>query len=88
MSLTSSGSIVKGEVVDVEAFIIIDADGHYEVASDLQKLQDLYVENLNENEVTATRLIKVTLKVPVPKVVELVAEVEEEAALGELVTTG
>ena len=33
---------------------------------------------------TATRLIKVRLKVPTPKPVELEAEIEEEPAAGEL----
>ncbi|QJW92953.1 hypothetical protein [Frigoriglobus tundricola] len=58
-------------------WLMVDADGNYEVAKDADDLQ--------APAGTASRLVKLSVRVPTPKAVELVGTVSNEPAGGALV---
>ncbi len=62
--------------VEVELWVMVDEDGEYEVSKDADELQAPAGQ--------ASRMVKVTLTVPKPKPVELVAVIEAEPDAGEL----
>lgn len=65
------------DMVEVVVWVVVDENG--EAAADCDR------DNLEAaSEALATRLVKITVKVPRPKPVELVATVAEEAECGEL----
>jgi hypothetical protein len=61
-------------VLEIEVFVMIDENGGYDVSKDASDLQ--------AEAGLASRMVRVTLKVPKPKPVELEAEIaaESEAA--------
>lgn len=63
-------------MVEVELWVKVDEDGDYSVAKDR--------DDLDDTGELATRLVRVKLRVPLPKAVELEAEVGGEQAAGEL----
>jgi len=63
-------------MVEVEVWVMIDQGGEYEVAKEADELQ--------APAGMASRLVKVTVSVPTPKAVELVATVADEPAAAEL----
>lgn len=73
------------EMVAVEVWVMVDQDGDYVVAKDREALAEKYEEEFTglNSEVT-TRFVKLTVNVPKPRPVELVATVAEEPAAGEL----
>ena len=64
------------EMIEVELWVLVDEDGEYEVSKDADDLQ--------AGAGLASRMVKVTVRVPTPKAVELVAMVGAESAAGEL----
>lgn len=63
-------------MTEVELWILVDENGDYEVSKDACDLQ--------ADAGLASRMVKVSLKVPTPAAVELEAEIGEEAAASDL----
>ncbi|AMV30033.1 hypothetical protein VT84_36910 [Gemmata sp. SH-PL17] len=63
-------------MVEVEVWVMVDENGDYEVSKDADDLQP--------TAGLAARMVKITVNVPTPKAVELVATVAEEPATAEL----
>lgn len=74
--------------IEVEAWIIVDADENWVVAQDADDAATKYDEDVGSDASTARRTIRVTLKLPVPEVLELVAEVAAEPDAAELKVAG
>jgi hypothetical protein len=70
-------------LIEVEVVVIVDGDGNWVVSHDQESALEKYGEEYTDDG-SPRRTIRVTLKVPVPAVVELTAEIPEEAAAGEL----
>ena len=70
---------------DVEVFVLVNSEGEYVAHESEDSLAEVYGERIGElSEAEGTRRIRVTVKVPLPKPIELtgaVVAVEEEAAL-------
>lgn len=62
---------------ECEVWIMVDADGCYAAGTDPSEFEA-------PDPGVATRLVKITVKVPKPAVVELTAAVPEEPPVGEL----
>jgi hypothetical protein len=67
---------MEAELIEVEVWVMVDENGDYEVSKDADDLQPAAG--------LAARMVKVTVNVPTPKPVELVATVAAEPATGEL----
>ncbi len=68
------------DVTEVEVWVLVDADGDFEVSKDPDDLQAPAGQ--------ASRLVKITLKVPTPAAVELEAEIAAEPDSAELKVAG
>jgi hypothetical protein len=64
--------------VEVEAWVIVDEDGDYRVGITADDAEEAYDSDVGGGTALARRVFCVKLKVPVPKVVELVADVPAE----------
>lgn len=64
------------EMVEVEVWVMVDEDGNAEVSTDASDLQP--------EPGVASRMVKLTVNVPKPKTVELVATIAAEPETGEL----
>jgi hypothetical protein len=64
------------DVCEVEVWALVTEDGEYEVSKDPSDLQ--------AEAGLASRLVKLVVRVPVPRAVELVADLPPEPACGEL----
>ncbi|MBP3954001.1 hypothetical protein J8F10_01645 [Gemmata sp. G18] len=67
---------MEPELVEVEVWVLVDSNGDYEVSKDSEELQPAAG--------LSSRMVKVTINVPTPKPVELVATVAAEPDAGEL----
>jgi hypothetical protein len=63
-------------MTEVELWVLVDENGDYEVSKDAADLQ--------ADAGLASRVVKVTLRVPTPEPVELEAEIAAEPSVGEL----
>jgi hypothetical protein len=72
------------EPVQVDVWVVVDEDGNYVAHTDRDALEERYEDEVGRTSGGATRVLKLSVKVPLPKPVELSAEVGEEAAAGEL----
>lgn len=72
------------ETVQVEVWVMVDEDGSYMAHEDRDALAERYKDEMSDDPTIARRMVKVTLNVPKPAPVELVATVAEEPATGEL----
>lgn len=77
--------MAAANLIDVECWVMIDASGNYEIAPDQDTLKTRYEESIGEIGAEPVRVVKVLLKVPAPKVVEVTAVIPEEEEVGELV---
>ncbi len=70
---------------EIEVWVLVDSDGDYETATTEETARERFEENVgNLNERAGSRLVKLTVKVPLPTVIELAGEVmceESETAL-------
>ncbi|MBP3956479.1 hypothetical protein J8F10_14455 [Gemmata sp. G18] len=64
------------ELIDIEVWVMVNGDGEFEVSKDAEELQAPAGQ--------ASRLVKITVKVPLPQPVELEAEIGAEPETGEL----
>ncbi|MBP3959440.1 hypothetical protein J8F10_29705 [Gemmata sp. G18] len=67
---------MEAELIQVEVWVLVDENGDYEVSKDADELQPAAG--------LASRMVKITVNVPTPKPVELVATVAAEPDAGEL----
>lgn len=68
----------------VEVVVVVDADGEYAVGVDADDAGNNYDASYDTSVQIPRRLVRITLNVPLPQVVELEAEIPEEPATGEL----
>lgn len=67
---------------DVEVWVVVDADGDYAVGKDEDEATSAFEENVGGSG--GRRCVRITVRVPLPKPIELtgvVVAVEEEGAL-------
>lgn len=71
------------QVHEVEVWVLVDEDGAAVSSTDVDKLAELYDEQVGEGAEKARRCVKVTLMVPVPSYVEMkgIVPAEGEAVL-------
>lgn len=72
------------EMCDVEVFVLVNSEGEYVASADADKLAQLYTDDVGDlAEAEGIRRVKLTVKVPLPKPIELVgtASETEEATL-------
>lgn len=73
------------ELVNVEIWVVVDGSGNYVCSCDPGALTDEYEKEVGALDgQTPTRVLKLSVSVPKPQPVELVASVPEEPAVGEL----
>lgn len=65
---------------EIEVWVIVDEDGEYAVATEQDAAEEAYDESVGGSD--CRRAIKITLKVPLPKPIELRGEVPEEPVAG------
>ena len=71
------------ETHEVEVWVVVDADGDYAIGRDAESANTAFDEDIGRGE-NCTRMVKVTLKIPAPRPVELVGEVPAESNEGTL----
>lgn len=69
-------------MVEVEVWACVDGAGDYGIGKTDEDAQQAYEDDIGGN--APRRLVKLTVKVPAPAVIELTGEVPAEAAAGEL----
>lgn len=63
-------------MAEIEVWIVVDENGDYTVGADLDSAAERYGEDVGgDNGSLGIRHVKVTLKVPLPKPIELTGEV-------------
>ena len=63
----------------LEVWVLVDANGDYAASDDADHVRERYGENIGElAEADGFRLVKVTVAVPLPKVIEAAAEVADD----------
>lgn len=74
--------------IDVEMWACVDDEGNYAVGASDEEAREKYEEQVQAlSEASGFRLVKVTVKVPLPEIVELTGEVSEDET-AELTTVG
>ena len=66
--------------IEIEAWIVVDADENYVVAPSPADAAERYGEEVGDSHDAPRRTICVKLKVPVPEVVQLAAEIPAETS--------
>lgn len=66
------------EMIEIEAWVCVDADGQWVVAGNTDDLHRRYTEDIGEDTQTPRRTFCVKIKVPRPAVVEVEIEVPAE----------
>ncbi len=75
------------QTVDVEMWACIDSDGQYGVGHDADNARGNYADNIGALEDSeGFRLVRVTVKAPLPIIAELTGEVAEQGKPSELAT--
>lgn len=75
--------MTEAKTVEVTVWVLIDQDGN--AVSDClpEHLKDEYEADIGDyDETQAHRIVKLKIKVPLPKVIELAGEVPEEVTAG------
>ena len=65
------------DTAEVEAFLLIDADGGYVITHDESNLADLYDNEIGSDAGVTRRVIKLKLTVPLPRPIEAAAAIPE-----------
>lgn len=68
------------DTVQIEVWVLIDANGKYVVGREQDDLKGAYEEHVGDLDTLAQRLVRVTLTVPKPRAVEVAATIAEEPA--------
>lgn len=73
------------EFKEIEVWVLVDSNGDYVAHEDSGELADAYTDRVGElSAVDGTRLVKFTVKVPLPKPIEIRGEVAVSEEPGEL----
>ncbi len=75
---------MAAQMVEVEVWVLVDDSGDYVASHDSDALKEAYEDKVQEiGEAAGLRRVKLTVKVPLPKPIELVgtASETEEATL-------
>lgn len=73
------------EMINAEVFILVDANGDYAIGLDEPSARDTYEETIQAlTDCDGFRLVKVTVAVPLPAVVELTGAVPAVEPAGPL----
>lgn len=72
------------EMIEVEVWVLVDANGNAAADCDPDHLKDEYEADYGEalDPQTPSRVVKIKLRIPAPAPVELAAEVPAEANAG------
>jgi hypothetical protein len=70
------------DTVEIEVWVVIDETGDYGVGRDAECAGQSYADDIGGGDELAKRQVKVTLRVPKPKPVELVGTVPAESDAG------
>jgi hypothetical protein len=70
------------EFATIEVWVMIDEGGDYVADASEENLGQRYADDIGGDEGVARRKVKITLKVPLPKPIELTGEVPEEELTG------
>jgi hypothetical protein len=75
----------EADLVECEVWVMVDADGDYAVGSTNEETEERF-----DDEVGGTaprRLVKITMRLPRPRAIELVVQVPDEHQGGEAIVT-
>lgn len=76
--MTTKTTTTARQTCTAEVWVMMDADGCYVVGSCPNSAREAYAEQVRPlDECEGFRLVKVTVKVPLPKAVELTGEASE-----------
>lgn len=70
---------MASEFCQVEVWVVVDENGDYVVDTASDSAEEKYGDDIGRTGI-ATRMVKVTLKVPYPKPIEVTAELPEESS--------
>lgn len=72
------------EFATVEIWVVVDENGDYDVGNDIDTASERFNDTVGFEKQTGTRQVKITLKVPLPTVLEVSGEVAVSEECGEL----
>ena len=72
------------EYTTVELFVKVNESGEYDCGSTAEEAGERFEENIGTDNETGYRLVKLTVKVPLPKPLELTGEVTVDESESEL----
>ena len=72
------------EMCEIEVWVKINDQGEYEVGTNDEEAKDRFEETIGDDGLKGTRFVKLTVKVPLPKPIEIVGEVTMSEEAGEL----
>ena len=67
---------VAAETADIEIYVVVDSDGDYEVGINDEEATERYGETISAS--LPRRLIKMTITVPLPRMIEVTAAIPEK----------
>jgi hypothetical protein len=72
------------KMTEIRVLVLIDEEGEWVIGKDDDELHERYTEAVGEDTAAARRVVAITLKVPLPTVVELNGEVPAEPTINGL----
>lgn len=72
------------EMCEIEVWVVIDEDGDYACDVERDDAETRFDENIGFSNEKATRRVKITVKVPLPKPIEVAGSVVVSEDAGEL----
>ncbi|MFO0823028.1 MAG: hypothetical protein U0792_07895 [Gemmataceae bacterium] len=69
---------MAAELCEVEVWVVVDEDGDYAVGKDSEAASEAFEADIGSSAERGLRRVKVTVKVPLPKPLEVVGTVVEE----------
>lgn len=70
----------------IEIWVLIDEQGDYAVGNDAETASQRFTDDVGDDLALGRRMVKLTVKVPLPTTIELTGEVEIEEEVSELKT--
>ena len=67
------------EYAEIEVWVMVDENGDYGVGRDTDSMASDYVDNIGNDDTCSKRHIKLTIKVPKPKPLEVTFTLPDEA---------
>lgn len=76
---------MAAEMLEVEVWVLVNSEGEWVAHEDAGQLADAYGERIGElADAEGTRRVKLTVKIPLPKPIEIRGEVQVSEEPGEL----